>query len=102
MFVVRYRLDEQTFLRPHHDASTYSIDLAMNERGVDFTVSPNNNNKPNLHCQGGGVRYVRYNCSVLDHEVGWSLIFPGRLTHLHEGLPITSGVRYVGVAFINP
>ena len=60
----------------------------MNRRGIDF--------------QGGGVRYVRYNCSVLDHEVGWSLIFPGRLTHLHEGLPVTSGTRYITVSFINP
>jgi hypothetical protein len=48
------------------------------------------------------VRYARYNCSVLDHEVGWSLIFPGRLTHLHEGLPVTGGTRYIGVSFINP
>ncbi|VDM48459.1 unnamed protein product [Toxocara canis] len=56
MFVVRYKPEEQSFLRPHHDASTYSIDVALNKRGVDY--------------QGGGVRYVRYNCTVDADKVG--------------------------------
>uniref|UniRef100_A0A0N4UAS7 Fe2OG dioxygenase domain-containing protein n=1 Tax=Dracunculus medinensis TaxID=318479 RepID=A0A0N4UAS7_DRAME len=88
MFVVRYKPDEQASLRPHHDASTYSIDVALNKQGVDF--------------QGGGVRFVRYNCTAAAHRVGYSLIFPGRLTHLHEGLPTTNGTRYIAVSFINP
>ncbi|CAD5216890.1 unnamed protein product [Bursaphelenchus xylophilus] len=88
MFVVRYKPDEQSFLRPHNDASTYSIDIALNKRGVDF--------------EGGGVRYVRYNCTVPADEVGHSMLFPGRLTHLHEGLPTTKGTRYILVSFINP
>ncbi|KAI6239005.1 Oxoglutarate iron-dependent oxygenase domain containing protein [Aphelenchoides fujianensis] len=88
MFVVRYKPEEQAFLRPHLDASTYSIDVALNKRGVDY--------------EGGGVRYVRYNCTVPADEVGWSMLFPGRLTHLHEGLPTTKGTRYILVSFINP
>ncbi|KAI1712024.1 procollagen-lysine,2-oxoglutarate 5-dioxygenase [Ditylenchus destructor] len=88
MFVVRYRPDEQASLRPHHDASTYSIDIALNKRGVDY--------------EGGGVRYVRYNCTVPADQVGYSMLFPGRLTHLHEGLPTTKGTRYILVSFINP
>uniref|UniRef100_A0A914Z7G6 procollagen-lysine 5-dioxygenase n=1 Tax=Panagrolaimus superbus TaxID=310955 RepID=A0A914Z7G6_9BILA len=88
MFVVRYRPDEQASLRPHHDASTYSIDISLNKRDVDY--------------EGGGVRYIRYNCTVPADEVGWSMLFPGRLTHLHEGLPTTKGTRYILVSFINP
>ncbi len=30
------------------------------------------------------------------------MLFPGRLTHLHEGLPTTKGTRYILVSFINP
>ncbi len=41
---------------PHHDASTYSIDMALNKRGVDY--------------EGGGVRYIRYNCTVAADQVG--------------------------------
>ncbi|KAL3124044.1 hypothetical protein niasHT_005636 [Heterodera trifolii] len=88
MFVVRYRPDEQASLRPHHDASTYSIDVALNKKDVDY--------------EGGGVRYVRYNCTVPADQIGWSMLFPGRLTHLHEGLPTTRGTRYILVSFINP
>jgi len=33
---------------------------------------------------------------------GWALIHPGRLTHLHEGLPVTKGKRYIMVSFVDP
>ncbi|VDO32469.1 unnamed protein product [Brugia timori] len=138
MFVVRYKPEEQASLRPHHDASTYSIDIALNKRGVDY--------------EGGGVRFLRYNCTfdadtvggflflicavkvdfdrlkldycrLLEEQaipisvramaayfslgfiydfLGHSMIFPGRLTHLHEGLETTQGTRYIAVSFINP
>ncbi|OZC12007.1 hypothetical protein X798_01188 [Onchocerca flexuosa] len=88
MFVVRYKPEEQASLRPHHDASTYSIDIALNKRGVDY--------------QGGGVHFLRYNCTFDADVVGYSMIFPGRLTHLHEGLETTQGTRYIAVSFINP
>uniref|UniRef100_A0A7E4UXT6 procollagen-lysine 5-dioxygenase n=1 Tax=Panagrellus redivivus TaxID=6233 RepID=A0A7E4UXT6_PANRE len=88
MFVVRYKPEEQASLRPHHDASTYSIDIALNKKGVDY--------------EGGGVRYHRYNCTVPADEPGWTMMFPGRLTHLHEGLPTTKGTRYILVSFLNP
>ena len=38
-FVVRYRPDEQPFLRPHHDSSTYTINIALNRAGIDYQVS---------------------------------------------------------------
>ena len=37
-FVVRYRPDEQPDLKPHHDSSTYTINLALNRPGIDYEV----------------------------------------------------------------
>lgn len=87
-FVVRYRKDEQPLLRPHNDASTYTINIALNNRDEDY--------------QGGGTRFVRYDCTVLDTKKGWMLMHPGRLTHYHEGLPTTGGTRYIAVSFNDP
>lgn len=87
-FVVRYHPDEQYFLRPHHDASTYTINIALN--------------RPNIDYEGGGCNFLRYNCSVVDLKRGWSLMHPGRLTHYHEGLPVTKGTRYIMVSFVDP
>lgn len=87
-FVVRYRPGEQDHLTPHHDASTYTLNLALNTPKLDF--------------EGGGVRFLRYNCSVLETRKGWAMIHPGRLTHYHEGLKVTGGTRYIMVSFIDP
>ncbi|XP_051915561.1 procollagen-lysine,2-oxoglutarate 5-dioxygenase 1 isoform X1 [Hippocampus zosterae] len=87
-FVVRYKPDEQPFLRPHHDASTFTINIALNQRGTDY--------------EGGGCRFLRYDCSVEAPRKGWALMHPGRLTHYHEGLPTTAGVRYIAVSFVDP
>jgi len=88
MFVVRYKPDEQPFLRPHHDASTWTMNVALNHHGVDY--------------EGGGCRFTRYNCSVTGIPKGWALIHPGRLTHQHEGLYTTKGTRYIFVSFVDP
>ncbi|XP_078144153.1 procollagen-lysine,2-oxoglutarate 5-dioxygenase 1 isoform X2 [Centroberyx gerrardi] len=87
-FVVRYKPDEQPLLAPHHDASTFTINVALNSKDVDY--------------QGGGCRFLRYNCSVEAPRKGWALMHPGRLTHYHEGLPTTAGVRYIAVSFVDP
>lgn len=88
-FVVRYRPDEQPNLRPHHDSSTYTVNIALNRGGgVDY--------------EGGGVRFIRYNCSVLLTKKGWMFMHPGRLTHFHEGLTVTKGTRYIMVSFVDP
>ncbi|RZB40645.1 procollagen-lysine,2-oxoglutarate 5-dioxygenase 1, partial [Asbolus verrucosus] len=87
-FVVRYKPGEQPSLRPHHDSSTYTINIALNQRGVDY--------------EGGGCRFIRYNCSVVDTKPGWLLMHPGRLTHYHEGLLVTKGIRYIMIAFVDP
>ncbi|CAG9781920.1 unnamed protein product [Diatraea saccharalis] len=87
-FVVRYRPDEQPSLRPHHDSSTYTINLALNTPNVDY--------------EGGGCRFIRYNCSVQNTKLGWLLMHPGRLTHYHEGLRVTKGTRYIMISFVDP
>lgn len=87
-FVVRYRPDEQPSLRPHHDSSTYTINIALNSAGTDY--------------EGGGCRFLRYNCSVTDTKKGWMLMHPGRLTHFHEGLLTTNGTRYIMISFVDP
>lgn len=87
-FVVRYKPDEQASLRPHHDSSTYTINIALNTVGVDYI--------------GGGCRFIRYNCSVTDTKKGWLLLHPGKLTHYHEGLKVINGTRYIMISFVNP
>lgn len=87
-FVVRYRPGEQDHLTPHHDASTYTINMALNKVNEDF--------------EGGGCRFLRYNCSVTNMRLGWSFMHPGRLTHYHEGLRVTNGTRYIMVSFVDP
>ncbi|XP_048853739.1 multifunctional procollagen lysine hydroxylase and glycosyltransferase LH3-like [Brienomyrus brachyistius] len=87
-FVVRYRPDEQPSLQPYQDSSTFIINIALNSEGVDY--------------QGGGCRFLRYDCRVEAPSKGWSLIHPGRLTHYPEGLPTTQGTRYIMMSFIDP
>lgn len=87
-FVVRYRPDEQPSLRPHHDSSTYTINVALNHAGIDY--------------EGGGCRFIRYDCTVKDTKKGWMLMHPGRLTHYHEGLTVTRGTRYIMISFVDP
>ncbi|ETE64099.1 Procollagen-lysine,2-oxoglutarate 5-dioxygenase 2 [Ophiophagus hannah] len=87
-FVVKYTTERQRALRPHHDSSTFTINIALNKVGEDF--------------QGGGCKFLRYNCSIESPRKGWSFMHPGRLTHLHEGLPILKGTRYIAVSFIDP
>lgn len=38
-FVVKYSPDRQRSLRPHHDSSTFTINIALNKVGEDFQVS---------------------------------------------------------------
>lgn len=87
-FVVKYTPGRQSYLRPHHDSSTFTINIALNHKDTDF--------------QGGGCRFHRYNCSIESPRKGWSFMHPGRLTHLHEGLPTTNGTRYIAVSFVDP
>lgn len=39
-FIVRYKPTEQSFLRPHHDSSTYTVNIGLNRPHIDYEVSP--------------------------------------------------------------
>ena len=84
--MVKYKWDEQSKLEPHHDSSSYTANIALNKRGVDY--------------EGGGYRFIRQNFNFYQENVGHCCIHPGKVTHYHEGLPTTKGVRYILVSFI--
>ena len=85
-FVVKYEMDNQKHLNPHHDSATYSLVITLNRPNIDF--------------EGGGTRFVKQNVTVKGKK-GYCTIHPGKLTHYHEGLPITKGKRFIMVSFIN-
>ncbi len=87
-FVVKYHFEDQSALAPHHDSSTYTINVALNRgNGIDY--------------DGGGCRFVRQDFVLKNQDPGMCCIHPGRLTAYHEGLPVTAGTRYILVSFIN-
>jgi GR25 family glycosyltransferase involved in LPS biosynthesis len=87
-FVVKYNFEDQAALAPHHDASTYTINVALNRgNGIDY--------------DGGGCRFIRQDFVLKNQDPGMCCIHPGRLTAYHEGLPVTFGTRYILVSFIN-
>lgn len=87
-FIVKYDTINQKSLQPHHDASTYTVNVALNAgNGIDY--------------DGGGCRFIRQNYVLKNQNPGMCCIHPGRLTAYHEGLPVTSGKRYILVSFVN-
>jgi procollagen-lysine,2-oxoglutarate 5-dioxygenase len=83
-FVVKYSMDGQKELKKHHDSSTYTINVCLNNS-----------------FEGGGCRFVRQDYTLNNKKIGHAVIHPGRLTHYHEGLQIKDGTRYILVSFIN-
>ena len=83
-FVVKYDMEKQKELKPHHDSSVYTVNLCLND---DF--------------EGGGCRFIRQNKTVNNKDIGSIIIHPGKITHYHEGLAISAGKRYILVSFIN-
>ena len=82
-FVVKYNTTGQKDLKPHHDSSTYTINLCLNDQFI-----------------GGGCNFIRQNLVLINKDIGSLIIHPGKLTHYHEGLEITDGVRYILVSFV--
>ncbi len=83
-FIVKYSMDGQKELRPHHDSSAFTTSICLND---DF--------------EGGGCHFIRQDKSVINKDIGSVTIHPGRVTHYHQGLPISKGRRYIMVSFIN-
>jgi len=81
-FVVKYEHDKFYKLGPHHDSSSYTINISLNEE-----------------YDGGEVHFIKRKCKIKNKK-GHALIHPGRITHYHEGLPVTKGTKYVCVSFV--
>lgn len=82
-FVVKYEHDKFYKLVPHHDSSAYTINISLND---DY--------------EGGEVNFIKKN-KTIKNKKGYALIHPGRITHYHEGLPVTKGKKYICVSFVN-
>lgn len=78
-FAIRYTLETQVGMDSHHD------------RHADVSISVNLNDG----FAGGGLAFPRQNCTTKGLTIGTAVMFPGRVTHLHQGVPITEGQRYV-------
>ncbi len=76
-FVMRYAMDTQTKLNLHHDASLVTGSVKLNDS-----------------YKGAELVYPRQNISNADIPVGKMILFPGQVTHGHECLPLTEGVKY--------
>ena len=84
VFIVKYSMDGQKDLQPHHDSSSYTVLFTLNDK-----------------FKGGGTHFIRQNFKTSNVPIGSCTMHPGRLTHYHSGIPITEGERYILVAFIN-
>jgi hypothetical protein len=82
-FVVKYEDDKFYQLGPHHDSSSYTVNISLNE---DY--------------EGGEVNFIKKDKKIRNKK-GHALIHPGRITHYHEGLPVTKGKKYICVSFVN-
>lgn len=76
-FIIRYSPDTQKSLRCHHDASLVSTITYLND---DYT--------------GGDTYFPRQKFSTAGTEVGKMVLWPGQVTHGHEGREVTSGTKY--------
>ncbi|AKI78991.1 procollagen-lysine2-oxoglutarate 5-dioxygenase [Acanthamoeba polyphaga mimivirus] len=86
-FVVKYDMERQSELAPHHDSSTYTLNVALNEYGSQY--------------MGGGCEFIRHKFIWRGQKVGYCTIHAGKLLAYHRALPITSGKRYILVSFVN-
>ena len=83
-FIAKYSLDGQKELKPHHDSSTYTVNVCLNN-----------------NFEGGGCNFIRDNITIVNKDIGSLIIHPGKVTHRHQGLELLKGIRYILVSFIN-
>jgi len=82
-FIIRYRPDRQGQLSVHHDYSSYTIGVKLND---EF--------------EGGGTFFPKYQVNAMPKRNGNAFLHPGMITHRHGGRPVYSGTRYINVSFI--
>jgi hypothetical protein len=77
VFVIRYALGEQEHLRIHHDVAQLSASVKLNDS-----------------YDGGRLSFPRQGATNASVAVGDLLAWPSLVTHPHESLPLTAGVKY--------
>ena len=82
-FIIRYKADKQGQLSVHHDYSSYTIGVRLND---EF--------------EGGGTFFPKYQINAMPKRNGNAFMHPGMITHRHGGRPVYSGTRYINVSFI--
>ena len=83
-FVVKYDMSGQRELKNHHDSSTFTVNLCLNN---EF--------------EGSGCHFIKDDFNCINKDIGSIILHPGKLTHYHRALPLTGGTRYIMVSFIN-
>jgi hypothetical protein len=76
-FVIKYSSDTQTELRLHHDVAQVSASVKLNDGYV-----------------GAELDFPRQKYTNADVPVGSLLVWPSLVTHPHQTLPLTAGVKY--------
>ncbi len=76
-FVIKYELGGQETLRMHHDVAQVSASLKLNDT---YT--------------GGELVFPRQGVSNAEMEIGELVVWPSLVTHPHECVQLTGGVKY--------
>lgn len=76
-FIIKYSTNSQKSLNCHHDASLVSGIVKLNS---DYS--------------GGDTYFYRQNYSNINTPVGKIVLWPGQVTHGHEGREVTAGTKY--------
>lgn len=76
-FIIKYNQDTQSNLKCHHDASLVSGMVKLNS---GYT--------------GGDTHFYRQDFSNINTEVGKIILWPGQVTHGHEGRTVHTGTKY--------
>jgi len=76
-FVIKYSPGTQDRLHCHHDASLVSGIIRLNDE-----------------YEGGETYFYRQKFSNINIPKGTMLLWPGQVTHGHEGKPVTKGTKY--------
>jgi len=111
-FIVKYDADHptsQSNLAIHLDGSTVSFNIALNsyvesDEQLKHTKPIEEEDETDLTAiqqttfTGGGTRFILSPKAVMNNK-GSLVIHPSKL--YHEGVPITSGKRYIIVGFVN-
>lgn len=77
-YILKYSPDQVRSMDLHHDAETVTLVVYLNQ---EF--------------EGGGTHFPRWSYHTGKPAPGTAIIYPGGLSHEHEGIAITAGRRYL-------